>query len=130
MVFKMIITMRKDKGNDKKALKRPFLQFYIVFITSIQYESKKILFDIEMDDKKDIKGEFSILYLFLSYLPSFPYCFMMDKVNFLISTDQFETILSQEPGPRPSIWLCQGYRHVENNFSSQGCQMPHNNFTK
>ena len=64
MVFKMIKTISKDKGNDKKALKRPFLQFNIVFITSIQYESKHLSFDIEMDDKKDIKGEFSILYHF------------------------------------------------------------------
>ena len=56
MVFKMIKTIQNDKGNDKKALKSPFLQFCIVFIISIQNESINLPFYTEMDDKNDIKG--------------------------------------------------------------------------
>ena len=56
MVFKTIKTIRNDKGNNKTALKRPFLPFWIVFIISIQYESINLLFYTKIDDKNNIKG--------------------------------------------------------------------------
>ena len=46
-----------------------------------------------MDDKNDIKGEFSVLYHFLSYRPSFLYRFKIDKVNFLISTKRYNKFI-------------------------------------
>ena len=57
MGFKTIKTIRNDKWNNKKDLKRPFyLPFYTVFIISIQYESINLSFYMEMVDKNDIKG--------------------------------------------------------------------------
>ena len=56
MTFKVIKTIWKDKGNDKKAVKRPFLPFYIAFIISIQYEPINLPFYTKMDDKNNIKG--------------------------------------------------------------------------
>ena len=54
-------TIRNDKKSLKKALYLPFCIFSII---SIQYELINLLFYTEMDDKNDIKGEFSILYRF------------------------------------------------------------------
>ena len=56
MVLKIIKTIQNDKGNDKKALKRPFLPLCIVFIILIQYELINLPFYTKMDDKNDIKG--------------------------------------------------------------------------
>ena len=72
MIFKAI---QNDNGNDKKALKDLFLLFCIVFIISIQYDSINVSFYIEMDDKNDKKGEFSVLYHFFIILTIFSVSF-------------------------------------------------------
>ena len=88
MVLKIIKTIQNDKGNDKKALKRPFLPLCIVFIILIQYELINLPFYTKMDDKNDIKGKFSVLFHFLLYQPSFLNRFKINRVNFFISTER------------------------------------------
>ena len=53
MAFKMVNLIWNNKGNNTKALKKPFLTFCIVFIISIQFESINLQFYTEMDDKSD-----------------------------------------------------------------------------
>ena len=67
--------------------------FCIVFMISIQYESINLPFYTEMDDENDIKGKLSVLYIFLSYRPSFLYSFNIDKVNFLILTKRYDKFI-------------------------------------
>ena len=47
-----------------------------------------------MDDKNNIKENFlSCIVFFLSYRPSFLYCFKIDKVNFLVSTKRYDKFI-------------------------------------